>query len=97
MLAHEIGHVLDFDEHPEWVEAIRHLHWSQVPHHMERSAFVRGFQVLEGLRIPMGVEQYVSWIVEPMASRVRCCLLARLTPCHAAADPAHPAARPPAC
>lgn len=70
ILAHEIGHVLDFDEKPHYVEITKNLHWSEVPDEIERSAFVRGFLLLQQLRIPMTLEQYLFMIEQPMAAEV---------------------------
>lgn len=70
ILAHELGHVLDFDANPHYQELVRHLHWSEVPLEIERSAFVRGFRILEALQIPVSLEAYLAMIEEPMASEV---------------------------
>lgn len=76
ILAHELGHVLDFDEKPHYREIIRSLHWSQVPQEIERSAFVRGYRILEALAIPVPVEAYVQMIEEPVAAQVAVALRA---------------------
>lgn len=76
ILAHELGHVLDFDEKPQYREQIRHLHWSQVPLEIERSAFIRGFRILQALQIPVSLEAYLQMIDEPMASQVGAALRA---------------------
>lgn len=70
ILAHEIGHVLDFDANPHYKAIIEDLHWSEVPDHLERTAFVRGFHVLQQLHIPITLPQYVSLIEQPMADAV---------------------------
>lgn len=70
ILAHELGHVLDFDEKPHYRERIRHLHWSEVPLEIERSAFIRGFRILQALQIPVSLEAYLEMIEEPMAGQV---------------------------
>lgn len=87
ILAHELGHVMDFDAHPEHVELIRYLHWSQVPHKVEHAAFVNAFLLLKELSIPISLEQYGQMIDEPMASHVTaaleqrlCCLLSDREP-----------------
>lgn len=76
ILAHELGHVLDFDEKPQELERIRHHHWSQVPWEIERSAFVRGFRILQALQIPVSLEAYLQMIEEPMATQVGAALRA---------------------
>ncbi|BAS29145.1 hypothetical protein [Limnochorda pilosa] len=76
ILAHELGHVLDFDEKPHYREVIRTLHWSQVPEEIERSAFIRGFRILEALGIPVSLEAYLQMIEEPVAAQVGAALRA---------------------
>ncbi|HEY8531547.1 MAG TPA: hypothetical protein VIL08_04790, partial [Limnochorda sp.] len=76
ILAHELGHVLDFDANPHYRELVRDLHWSEVPLDIERSAFVRGFRILQALDIPVSLEAYLAMIEEPMASEVGRDLLA---------------------
>lgn len=76
ILAHELGHVLDLDERPEHRAIIRSLHWSQVPWEIERAAFIRGFRILEALRIPVSLEAYLQMIEEPAASEVGAALRA---------------------
>lgn len=70
ILAHEIGHVLDFDENPHYVTLIADLHWSEVPDHIELVAFTRGFVVLQQLHIPVTVQQYLALIEQPMSDAV---------------------------
>lgn len=81
ILAHEIGHVLDFDEKPHYRAITRHLHWSQVPDEIECSAFVRGFLLLQELGVPMTLPQYLQMIERPMADQVHAQLV------HASAQP----------
>lgn len=70
ILAHEIGHVLDFDANPHHKTIIADLHWSEAPDYIERIAFVRGFHVLQQLQIPVTLSQYISLIESPMAEAV---------------------------
>ncbi|MBO8141275.1 MAG: hypothetical protein H0Z37_03725 [Firmicutes bacterium] len=70
ILAHEIGHVLDFDEKPHYRALTRHLRWWQVPDEIERSAFVRGFSVLQELAVPVTLEQYLTMMEPRMAAQV---------------------------
>lgn len=70
MLAHELGHVLDFDTKPWYWDAIRDLPWFAVPPRIELSAFVSGFAIIQELRIPITLEQYCQMIEEPMAQLV---------------------------
>lgn len=77
ILAHEIGHVLDFDEKPHYRAVTRDLHWSQVPDEIECSAFVRGFQLLQELAVPMTLSQYLQMIERPMADQVHAWLTGR--------------------
>ena len=111
ILAHELGHVLDFDEKPHYWAITRNLHWTQVPDEIECSAFVRGFLLLQELGVPINLPQYLAMIDTPMAAQVGWELLtvypwvawpsAHLSPVPsnlipASAGPAHPAAHPPA-
>lgn len=77
ILAHELGHVMDFDEKPHYLAITRDLHWSQVPDEIECSAFVRGFLLLQELDIPMSLEQYLHMIEPPMAEQVHVWLTGR--------------------
>lgn len=70
ILAHEIGHVLDFDEKPHYKTVTSNLHWSEVPAEIERSAFVRGFILLQQLSIPVTLPQYLHMIEPHMAASV---------------------------
>jgi len=78
VLAHELGHARDFDRNPQHRETVRTLHWSAVPDHIERAAFIHGFLILQELRVPVDLEQYLAMIEEPMASQVREALKQRL-------------------
>lgn len=62
MLAHELGHAVDFDLHPEYLDFIRDRHWSEVPPDIERSAFITGFRILYGLGIPADPRVYAAYI-----------------------------------
>ena len=70
MLAHELGHVLDFDAKPRYLDAIRGVPWFAVPYEIELSAFVSGFQIIQELDIPITLEQYCQMIEKPMADLV---------------------------
>ncbi|HLT59488.1 MAG TPA: hypothetical protein VKZ69_12045 [Limnochordales bacterium] len=99
ILAHELGHVLDFDENPHYRAITRDLHWTAVPDEIECSAFVRGFLLLRELAVPIHLGQYLAMIETPMAAQVGWELLTRYpwalaTP--SAGGPGHPAARRPA-
>lgn len=84
ILAHELGHAVDFDSNPALVDTIRTVHWSQIPAEMELSAFVEGFHILTELEIPIDLLQYAQMIEEPMGSRFLVAIkqerLARSTP-----------------
>lgn len=83
IMAHELGHAVDFDAHPVHVAIVRKRHWSQAPFFIEQAAFVNGFCILKELQIPCSLEQYAAMIEQPMAARVvadvenhhLCCLL----------------------
>jgi|LFRM01.2.fsa_nt_gb antirestriction protein ArdC len=83
ILAHELGHAMDFDSHPGHVAVIRNRHWSRTPLFIEQAAFVNGFCLLKQLQIPCSLDQYAAMIEPPMAERVvneiennhLCCLL----------------------
>lgn len=77
ILAHELGHVLDFDEKPHYRAITRNLHWAQVPDEIECSAFVRGFWLLQELGVPISLGQYLATIDTPMALQVGWELLTR--------------------
>jgi len=82
ILAHELGHAVDFDRHPEHVLQVRDIHWSQAPDHVERAAFVNGFHILKELCIPISLHDYLLMIDQDMSGQVKrtldmemCCLL----------------------
>lgn len=83
ILAHELGHAMDFDQHPAHETLTRDLHWSQAPAFIEQAAFVNGFCILKELHIPISLAQYASMIDDSLASAVvaaierdhLCCLL----------------------
>lgn len=82
VLAHELGHVVDFDENPRRRAVTRYLHWSQVPDEIEIAAFVEGFHILKELSVPISLDDYTMMIEPPIAASVReriessvCCLL----------------------
>lgn len=77
ILAHELGHVIDFAQHPSHREITRYLHWSQVPAEIEFSAFVTGYCLLQELEIPLSVEDYTFFIDPQIAARVRAALTTR--------------------
>jgi hypothetical protein len=70
ILAHELGHAVDFDAHPAHAAMIKGRHWSQTPFFIEQAAFVNGFCILKELHIPCSLDQYAAMIDEPMAERV---------------------------
>lgn len=83
ILAHELGHVTDFDSNPRHQRIASTLHWLQVPDEIEIAAFAEGFRILKELWIPVSLDQYVLMIEEPLGQRVRerietqhlCCLM----------------------
>ncbi|MGI6081799.1 MAG: hypothetical protein ACOYEP_02870 [Limnochordia bacterium] len=83
ILAHELGHAMDFDSHPAHAAIVRNCHWSQTPLFIEQAAFVNGFCILKELQIPCSLDQYAAMIETPMAEHVvndiennhLCCLL----------------------
>ncbi len=83
IMAHELGHVVDFDNNPMLKRLTRRLHWLEVPDEVEIAAFVHGFRILKELSIPVSLDHYEQMIEQPMAARVReqietrhlCCLL----------------------
>lgn len=85
VLAHELGHAVDFDQNPGRVEAVRGLHWLDVPHEIEIAAFVEGFRLLKELWIPISLDHFEMMIEAPIAAIVRrriedehlCCLLSQ--------------------
>lgn len=88
ILAHELGHVVDFDRNPHHRRASKNRHWLDVPDEVELAAFVQGFRILKELSIPVSLDHYEQMIEEPMARRVRrqietnllCCLLSKPSP-----------------
>lgn len=70
MLTHELGHILDFDRHPERLGIIQARHWSQVPLQLEEEAFVQGFRRLQQLHVFLDPEAYAAFIQPPLAQRV---------------------------
>ena len=83
ILAHELGHAVDFDTHPSHVALTRNLHWTETPFFIERAAFVNGFRILKELHVPISQQDYAAMIDDPMANEVvkeieqrhLCCLL----------------------
>lgn len=82
VLAHELGHARDFDEHPGLMERLERKGSPRLHRAVERSAFVRGFELLKQLRIPVSLGQYVQGILPPLDREVEqvlrrrlCCLL----------------------
>lgn len=83
ILAHELGHVVDFRANPLHRRLTRNLHWSEAPDEVEIAAFVYGFTILKELWIPVSLDQYVLMIAPSIAEEVRrriershlCCLL----------------------
>lgn len=71
ILAHEIGHAVDFDLDPSRLEATRGLHWEDVPTEVEVAAFVEGFRILQELWIPINLDQYEQMIEPQIAHLVR--------------------------
>lgn len=69
-LAHEIGHVVDFDLHPDKARVIACLGVDEVPEEVEINAFLIGYKVIRDLKIPFSVSHYVQWISEPLKKRV---------------------------
>jgi len=69
-LAHEIGHVVDFDLYPEKASAITCLGFDEVPEEVEISAFLIGFKIIKELKIPFSISHYVCWISEPLKKKV---------------------------
>lgn len=74
VLAHELGHVVDFDGDPGLVELTRNLHFSKVPMEIEVSGFVTGYRILQEAGIPLTIDDYTFFIEEPMSSQVRAIL-----------------------
>lgn len=68
--AHEIGHVVDFDLHPENAKVVAYLGIDEVPEYLEINAFVIGFKILKELKIPFPIYRYVQWITEPLRKKV---------------------------
>lgn len=70
MLAHELGHAVDFDTKPHYLAAIQNIPWFAVPVEIELSAFVTGFQIIRELDIPITLVQYCQMIEPPMGELV---------------------------
>lgn len=70
MLAHELGHVVDFDIKPHYLAAIQNVPWFAVPIEIELSAFLTGFQIIRELDIPVTLAQYCQMIEPPMGKLV---------------------------
>jgi hypothetical protein len=75
VIAHELGHAMDFDRHPDLIEAIAHLHYSEMPVELEFKAFINGYLILEKLDIPVSLSQYCQMIEPPMDAKVKDALL----------------------
>ena len=83
ILAHELGHAVDFEINPLHIHLTRDLFWHQVPDEIEIAAFVQGFRLLKQLWIPVSLAEYEMMIAPELASTVRerverhhlCCLL----------------------
>lgn len=69
-LAHELGHSVDFDLHPEKAKSVTYLGFDEVPEDLEISAFATGFQILRQLKIPFPLSRYVHFISDPMKKKV---------------------------
>src|SRR5690606_2915039 len=88
ILAHEMGHAVDFDQNPERRREVHGMHWLDVPDEVEIAAFVQGFLLLKELRIPISLDDYQKMIAEPIGAAVRreiqenhlCCLLSSSRP-----------------
>jgi hypothetical protein len=88
ILAHELGHAMDFDDHPAHITLTSALHWTEVPTFIEQAAFVNGFRIMKELHIPVSLENYASMIDENLADDVvaqiekdhLCCLLSKERP-----------------
>lgn len=88
ILAHEMGHAVDFDQNPERRREVHGMHWLDVPDDVEIAAFVQGFLLLKELRIPISLDDYQKMIAEPIGAAVRreiqenhlCCLLSSSRP-----------------
>ncbi len=85
IIAHELGHALDFDTHPELIDQTRERRWWEMPLEIEAAAFVNGFRLLKDLHIPFSLDHYIEMIDESIAVTVRdtierehlCCLLSK--------------------
>lgn len=88
VLAHELGHVTDFDKNPRHQRIASTLHWLQVPDEIEIAAFVQGFRILKELWIPISLDEYILMIHPPLGARVRerierhhlCCIMSETAP-----------------
>ena len=69
-LAHELGHVVDFELHPEKAQVIAYLGVDDVPDDLEISAFLTGFRIIKELKIPVTAHRYVHWIAEPLKKQI---------------------------
>jgi hypothetical protein len=87
ILAHELGHALDFDAHPDLIRQTKQYKWFEMPVEIEVTAFVNGFCLLKELQIPLSLDHYINMIDESIANIVRktiemehlCCLLSQRT------------------
>lgn len=71
ILAHELGHAIDFELNPHHVEITRSLHFMEVPVDIEVAAFVQGFHIIQDLSIPITIDQYEQMIDPSISSIVR--------------------------
>lgn len=71
ILAHELGHVVDFDLNPSHVELMKEKHWFEAPVEIEIAAFVQGYRIIQDLSIPVNLDQYIQMIDPAIASDVR--------------------------
>ncbi|WP_324716948.1 hypothetical protein U7230_01270 [Carboxydochorda subterranea] len=70
ILAHELGHALDFDRHPGLADRLFAAESPELERAVEHRAFVGGFFLLQRLGVPVSLRQYLLMIEEPMASAV---------------------------
>ncbi len=92
IMAHELGHALDFDQHSSRAAMLGRRHASIHDMEMEQAACVEGFLLIRRLRIPFSLRQYLSMLEPPLSGRVQaelearlCCLLDRYGPAFARA------------